>query len=282
METLPTATPAQPGVWVEPDDDPTSSEGYELAAGDEAAPAAAAVRSYKEASIDLLHLAPGARVLDVGCGVGGDLARLAERVGARGLVAGVDTSPTMLARARSRTANLSAPVKLSLGSAYELEFPDATFDAARADRVLHFLPRPDAVLSELARVVRVGGRVVVSEPDHDTMTLDTTERVLTTRLLAHRRSHVTSPTPGRRLRRLFLDAGFRGVEITAHTVVATDLAIADRFLGLSRLLQSAVANQVFAPIDALRWHVAATRDGEAGRFLAAISVFTVAGVRAGS
>ncbi|MGQ5652773.1 methyltransferase domain-containing protein, partial [Streptomyces sp. EKR5.2] len=60
-------------------------------------------RAYKQQLLDLLGLQAGQTVLDVGCGPGTDLPALAERVGDRGTVIGVDRDPAMLAQARERT-----------------------------------------------------------------------------------------------------------------------------------------------------------------------------------
>jgi len=239
--------------------------------------AQAMAREYKQRSYDLMRLGPGQRVLDMGCGAGDDLVRLAERVGAGGRVVGVDPSRVMLEHARRRVAQAAAPVELVRGSAYALALPDRAFDAARADRVLHFLAEPERVIAELVRVVRDRGRVVVSEPDHDTIVLDTSEPALTARLLEHRRRQGHILTPGRRLRRLFAAAALGEIEVVALTGVATSFAVADRLLSLTPSLRTAVDAGAIGLADALRWRTAVTRDDEDGRFLAAMTVFTAGG-----
>jgi ubiquinone/menaquinone biosynthesis C-methylase UbiE len=239
--------------------------------------AQATAREYKERSYDLLRLAAGQRVVDVGCGAGDDLLRLAERVGADGRVVGVDASLTMLEVARRRVARATAPVELVHGSGNSLALPDCAFAAARADRVLHFLSEPETVMAELVRVVRDGGRVVVSEPDHDTNVLDTSEPALTARLLEYRRRHQQLPTPGRRLRRLFVDAALDDIEVVAVTGVVTSFAVADRLLWLTRSLRAAVEAGAISMADAVRWQTAVSRDDEDGRFFASMTVFTVGG-----
>jgi len=236
------------------------------------------VREHREASFDLLQLWPGARAVDVGCGVGDDAVEMAARVGAYGLVVGVDQNREMLAHARARVDHPNAPLDFREGSPHALGLPDASFDALRADRVLQRLPNPGAALAEFSRVVRTGGRVVVSEPDLDTVLLDTSEPELTARLLDYQRQRSVG-IPGRRLRRLLADAGLHDVEVLAHTQVETELLIADRMLGLSEIMQAAVTAGTFSAIEALRWRVAAGRDSACKHFMAAITVFTAAGTR---
>ena len=96
----------------------------------------------------------GRRVLDVGCGTGRLAALLA---GAGAEVVGVDLSPAMLAVAAQR-----APGRLACADAARLPLPDASVDAAVTVATLEFTHDPAAVLAEMARVVRPGGRVVAA------------------------------------------------------------------------------------------------------------------------
>ena len=82
---------------------------------------------------DLAGIAAGQRVLDVGCGPGALTAELVDRVGAA--VAAVDPSEPFVAAARSRQPGVS----VQRASAEQLPFPDAAFDAALAQLVVHFM-----------------------------------------------------------------------------------------------------------------------------------------------
>ena len=86
---------------------------------------------------DLAGVAAGQRVVDVGCGPGALTAELVARVGA-GHVAAVDPSAPFVDAARERNPG----VDVRLASAEELPFPDAAFDAAIAQLVVHFMADP--------------------------------------------------------------------------------------------------------------------------------------------
>jgi len=95
------------------------------------------------------------RALDSGCGVGAFAFALSSHVRE---VIGVDLSAELIAAGRKRAP---ANVTLVEGDAAALPFDYGEFDLAGCLRVLHHVPRPELVVSELARVTRPGGRILV-------------------------------------------------------------------------------------------------------------------------
>ncbi len=111
--------------------------------------------------VGVADLEPGQRVLDVGCGPGALTAVLVDRLGA-GHVAGVDPSEPFVDAVRTRLPG----VDVRLAPAEELPFDDASYDAALAQLVVHFMADPVAGLREMARVTRSGGVVAACVWDH--------------------------------------------------------------------------------------------------------------------
>ena len=101
------------------------------------------------------------RVLDVGCGPGALLGELVRRVGVDG-VAGVDPSESFVAAAIERYPE----VDVRRASAERLPFGDASFDAAFAQLVVHFMADPVAGIAEMARVTARGGVVAAAVWDY--------------------------------------------------------------------------------------------------------------------
>jgi len=108
---------------------------------------------------------PEARWLEVACGASMVGRSLAPQVGA---IHGVDLTPAMVERAREEAAAAGLEnADFAVGDATALEFEDASFDGAVTRFSLHHIPTPQRVLEEMARVVRPGGYVVVSDHARD-------------------------------------------------------------------------------------------------------------------
>jgi demethylmenaquinone methyltransferase / 2-methoxy-6-polyprenyl-1,4-benzoquinol methylase len=120
--------------------------------------------SWRRRAADLAALAPGSRALDVATGTGDLAIELAGRVGADGEVVGADFSERMLelARGKARRPGI-APVRFEAANALALPYADAEFDAATVGFGARNFSDLERGLSEMARVVRPGGRVVVLE-----------------------------------------------------------------------------------------------------------------------
>jgi ubiquinone/menaquinone biosynthesis C-methylase UbiE len=109
-------------------------------------------------------IAPGARVLDLGCGSGLDAIIAARRVGESGKVLGVDFSQVMLGRAREAAAATAAGnLEFRHADAERLPLPDASVDVALVNGIFNLNPDRAGIFRELARVVRPGGSAYCAE-----------------------------------------------------------------------------------------------------------------------
>lgn len=121
-------------------------------------------RRYKALALEMADFREGERVLEVGCGTGWALERIARWIGERGRAYGVDLSPKMLevARERLQKAGWMGRVELVESDATTMSFPDEMFDAAFSTFTLELFDTPDiaTVLSEIRRVLKPGGRFV--------------------------------------------------------------------------------------------------------------------------
>ena len=101
--------------------------------------------------LEWLAAQPGQSILDLCCGDG----QLTARIAASGaIVVGLDASPQMAAAARSRG------IKVDEGQAESLPYADGTFDAVFSNAALHWVHGQDAMMAEVRRVLKPGGRFV--------------------------------------------------------------------------------------------------------------------------
>jgi demethylmenaquinone methyltransferase/2-methoxy-6-polyprenyl-1,4-benzoquinol methylase len=114
---------------------------------------------WRERAVDLARVGPGSRALDVATGTGDLAIELARRVGPEGSVIGSDFSEVMLDLAREK----SSDVHFEWGNALELPYPDASFDAVTVGFGARNFSDLRTGLSQMARVTKPGGRVVVLE-----------------------------------------------------------------------------------------------------------------------
>jgi SAM-dependent methyltransferase len=232
-----------------------------------------AYAAYKRRVAALLEPEPGERYLEVGAGPGADALALEAERGVE--VVGVDASRVMVEEARRR--GLAGATR---ADAHSLPFPDATFAGAWADRMLQHLADPARAVSEMARVVRRGGRVVAADPDYGTQVVNVPDQALARRVLALR-AGVWQWTLAHQLPRVFVQAGLGAVRVEAVPIVVTDPAALDHALGLRGWARLGAGQGMVEESDVAAWESQLDDAARNGWFLYAFCVFITAGRRLG-
>ncbi|HEY2601843.1 MAG TPA: methyltransferase domain-containing protein [Thermoleophilaceae bacterium] len=157
-----------------------------------------------------LELAPGERVLDIGCGPGYLAAEMAETVGAGGLVRGVDPSAPMLGlAARREPSGDAARIELSEGDALSLPVPDSSFDVAVSTQVYEYVADIPAALAEARRALRPGGRILILDTDWDSIVWRSSDDERMARVLSAWDEHLAHRDLPRHLPQLLDEGGFK-------------------------------------------------------------------------
>jgi arsenite methyltransferase len=122
---------------------------------------------------------PGEVVLDLGCGAGTDLLIAAQMTGSAGRVIGVDMTASMLDTARASADEIGlANVELHESLIESLPLEDASVDVVISNGVIDLVPDKDAVLDEIDRVLRPGGRLQLADVViHEEVSEDARKRI---------------------------------------------------------------------------------------------------------
>lgn len=231
---------------------------------------------YKRRTFDLLDLRPGLRVLDIGSGLGQDVLEMARLVGPNGEAVGVDLSQTMIDEARTRSPGADLSVSFHQGDAHELPFVDGSFDRCHADRTFQHLPEPKRALAEMIRVTKPGGWLLIVDPDHETLVIDTPYKDITRRFLAFRSDGLAQGDIAHRLYGLFREAGLVDVAVEGMVNVSTDYETAKMF----RYVEGMRTSQEYGVVtqeEADRWIAYLEEAGRQGRFFSSYTHFITTG-----
>jgi ubiquinone/menaquinone biosynthesis C-methylase UbiE len=165
--------------------------------------------------LDRIGVAPGASVIDIGCGALGILPQLRSQVGEAGRVVGLDVEPRLLAVAAQLSAQHGLAAQTVRADAASTGLPPGSFDLVHERMLLLNVTSPQDVVAEMTRLARPGGIVTLQEPDSAAWAIDPPHPAWQLLL-----AEVTDVYPrtgrdfhtGRRAARLLRDAGLRDVQ----------------------------------------------------------------------
>jgi ubiquinone/menaquinone biosynthesis C-methylase UbiE len=229
------------------------------------------------AVLDAVAMQPGERVLEVGCGGGALLPRLAAAVGPAGRVAGVDISADQIAAARRLSTDI-AIIEATTADIHQLPYEDASFDALVAIQVIEYLSTPAKALSELRRVSGAQGRLAVLATNWDTMFWNCKAPELTARMQAAWRQHAPHPNLPAELRPLLGGTRFRVVH-QAPVPIINNAYHEDAFAyWAARLIVAfGVGRSLISQAEAAAWIEALQEAQSAGTFFfSSMAVLTTA------
>jgi ubiquinone/menaquinone biosynthesis C-methylase UbiE len=237
---------------------------------------------YKILTYERLLIQSGYKVLDVGCGPGTDTIPLAQKVGSSGQIFGVDYDAKMIASAeqRAQNAGVSAWVVHKIADAVELPFESDYFDACRAERLFEHLLDPPKAFSEMVRVTRSGGWIVVLDSDWGTFSIDANQTDTERRLVRFFSEHsLNNGYSGRQLYRLFKQQGLADINTQLCGVTLTDYPLTRQLVLMDKSEREAIAQGIITVDELNELHDFWERANINGDFFASVSMILVSGCK---
>jgi ubiquinone/menaquinone biosynthesis C-methylase UbiE len=222
----------------------------------------------KQKTFSAQQIGAGMHVLDVGCGTGDDVRAIAELVGEAGRAVGIDPSRVMIDEALERGVPSNA--EFLVGSAGDLPFGDAAFDAVRAERVFQHLADADSAASEIRRVLKPLGTALLLDQDWETLCVAGAHRDVTRRIVRAFADHVANGLAGREARGVLRRAGFSRVDIAP--LVATPIFPVAFDLILQPALNAALGDGAIDEEAGKQWLLSLLQADQRGEFFCAVIV----------
>ncbi len=235
---------------------------------------------YKRITYDQMHIQQGQKVLDVGCGPATDTIPLAQLVGPSGEVIGIDYDPKMItdAEQRAQKAGVNTWVIHKCADAYELPSESGYFDACRSERLFEHLIDPPRALSEMARVTKSGGWIVVLDSDWGTFSIDANEIDIERRFVRFFSEHmVNNGFSGRQLYRLFKHQGLVDICTQICSVSLLDYPFTRQLVLMNKTEHEALAEGTITAQELEKLHDFWERANAEGDFFASVSMILVSG-----
>ncbi len=226
--------------------------------------------------LEAMRIDSAGTVLDLGCGTGVVSRAIVQRKGFGGRVTGLDRSPYLTDAAKRFAVQdgVANAVEFRTGDSQSLSLPNAAFDAVVAHTLISHTEDPSAVMREMARVVKPGGRIGIFDGDYASLTYGTTEPAkgkATDDMIIN--ALVTNPRVMREMPHLLKQAGLVLEASFAHVVA--DIGKADFFApGLQSLLRVLPKSGAMSESEARAWVNAMLKQSEDGTYFGASNFYS--------
>jgi ubiquinone/menaquinone biosynthesis C-methylase UbiE len=226
-----------------------------------------------------MHLQKGYKVLDLGCGPGIDTIPLAQFVGPTGQIIGIDIDNEMIniANEKAKEAMVNDWVIHKHFEAESIPYNSNYFDACHCERLLQHLLSPERAISEMLRVTKPNGWIVVSDTDHSTLTIDTPDIDIEWKLRRFHTELFKNGYIGRQLYRLFRQQNLEDIVFEIFPLFSNDYRLIRHITLLDKTEKEAIAAGIITDEELKRWHNSLERSNKEDAFFGGAVMVLVAG-----
>jgi ubiquinone/menaquinone biosynthesis C-methylase UbiE len=234
----------------------------------------------KQRSYALMQIQAGHKVLDLGCGPGTDTIPLAPFVGVNGQVVGADYDEAMIVEAVqcAERAGVNTWVRHECVDAMSLPFETDYFDSCRSERLFQHLSNPAQALSEMTRVTKSGGWVVVLDTDWGSLSTNSDETDIERRLARFMaESFLQNGYSGRKLYRLFKQQNLADITFEVFPVATSNYALARQGTQAEKIEQEAFKAGILTAKELQRWQASLQQADSEGIYFSSANLMMLAG-----
>jgi len=236
-------------------------------------------RAVNDRLMEELHLKQGEMWLEVGSGSGALCRQAVKYLGPCGCIVGMDSSFFYIPQAirYAHVQEVQDGIRFLAGSGAQIPFPAGTFDGSFAARLLLNVDQPDAIVSEMVRVVKPGCAIVLMDWDFETITVNHS-RVELTRKILHWRSdnYGSNSWSGRQLAGRLKKAGLREIRILPLVSFGLDDQSA-MYYALTRAALAALNGGGITETEHQSWMGELEQTAAKGDFFASINYYIASG-----
>lgn len=236
------------------------------------------VEPLKKRSYELMQIRKGHIILDIGCGPAIDTIPLAQFVGPTGQVIGIDIDSEMinLANKKAKEAMVTDWVLHKHFEAESIPYNSDYFDSCHCERMLQHLLYPERAISEMVRVTKPNGWIVVSDTDHSTLSIDS-DTDIEWKLRRFHTEMYKNGYIGRQLFRLFKQQNLEDIVIEIFPLFSTEYMLTRYMALLDKTEKEAVATGIITEEELKRWHNNLERSDKEGVFFSSVIMVLIAG-----
>ncbi|MDX6577151.1 MAG: hypothetical protein QOE96_3104 [Blastocatellia bacterium] len=237
---------------------------------------------YRQHLYNLMEVTEGDAVLDLGCGPGTSATLVGRLVGPEGRLVAVDKDSAVLAVARQRAEEAALTERLAcvVSDGTALPFVGDSFDVCYSENVFMHLEDPERVLAELLRVTRPGGRILIRDIDHATLSIGLPEAELERKVAACWAAKHANPYAGRKLLGSLTRLGMSNLSVHLKAFrLGKDLNVALYLLQLDDVLDEGVAAGRLTPEESARFREALEQASDSGQVYATMTAVAVTGCK---
>jgi len=237
------------------------------------------IKEIKLHTFDIMEISDGQKILDMGCGTGDDALAISKMVGKSGKIVGIDVNSEAIQTAQGKVSPENSNIEFICQSGEELKFKDNYFDSCRSDRVFQHLKNNSRALSEMVRVTKPGGKIVIMDPDWGTSMINSSNKKVTRTILNTLTDSMQNGWMGRNLFTLFKKQNLKNVAAEPIVFNSYDFKTAKYLFMLDNMIEKATTNNEITEGEAKEWLQELEEKDKQGLFYAGMVGFIVTGTK---